>query len=42
MPARRPQALADMSATTTVRLAAAWSGAVGAMLFVLIVVRLFS
>jgi hypothetical protein len=31
-----------MSAEATLRLATAWSGAVGAMLFILILVRLFS
>ena len=42
MLARRPQPFADMSAAATLRLAIAWSGAVGALLFILILVRLFS
>jgi hypothetical protein len=42
MLARRQQAFANMSATATLRLATAWSGAVGAMLLILILVRLFN
>lgn len=41
MVAHRPHAFADMSAGTALRLVAAWSGAVGAMLSVLILARLF-
>ncbi len=40
--ARRPLPFVDMSAAVTMRVATAWSGAVGAMLFILILVRLFS
>ena len=39
---RRPQALADLSPEASLRLAAAWSGAVGGLFVVVIVVRLFS
>jgi hypothetical protein len=39
---RRRQVFKGMSAATTLRLATAWSGTVGAMLFVLILARLFS
>jgi hypothetical protein len=42
MLARRHQPFADMSAAATIRLATAWSGAVGVMMFILILVRLFS
>jgi len=42
MLARRRQVFKGMSAAATLRLATAWSGAVGAMLFILILVRLFS
>ena len=41
MLARRHQPFADMSAAATMRLATAWGGAVGAMLFIAILVRLF-
>jgi len=42
MPARRPQPFEDMSAEAILGLAAAWSGAVGTMLFILILADLLS
>jgi hypothetical protein len=42
MLARRREVFNDMSAAATLRVATAWSGAVGAMLFILILARLFS
>jgi len=38
----RPQALAGMSAEVLLGLVAAWSGAVGGLLLIMILVRVFS
>jgi hypothetical protein len=42
MLARRPQAFANMSLAASVGLIAAWSGAVGAMLLIMILLRQFN
>ena len=39
---RRPQVFAGMSAEASLALAAAWSGAVGGLLLIMILVRLLS
>jgi hypothetical protein len=39
---RRRQELADLSPETSLRLAAAWTGAVGGLFVMMILVRLFS
>jgi hypothetical protein len=39
---RKPRVFADMSAEASLALAAAWSGAVGGLLLIMILVRLFS